>query len=128
MVAQVLDDVADDAPDDEVAVLADEHLGVVLVGWGEAHAVGPQRDTFDGEVAVDEAHGDGAVGGLERAVDDEQVAALDAGVHHRVADDARAECRRRVADEFAVEVDRVAVTALRGTGKAGLDAALKELE
>ena len=116
----------DNAPNLEIALLAHVQFGKLLVGWSEIDAIAAHTDALDREVTVNKADCNVAIVRIERLVDDEQVAIADAGINHRVADDAGTKRRSRVADEFTVQVDGVAKHALSRAGKSRLYAALEE--
>ena len=58
---------------------------------------------------------------LQGAVDDHDVPLVDIGSLHRVAHDAGKECRRRVADQLPIQVNRLQSVVLRRRGEAGKD-------
>ena len=124
----LLDDVGHDAPHLEVTVLLHPQFGELSVGGSEKYAIVTHTQTLDREVTVNEANGDTAVMRVNRTVNDEQVTLVDTRVHHRIADDTRAEGGCRIGDEGAVQVDAVGILSLGRAGKTSLNATLKELQ
>ena len=123
-----VNDVGDDAPNHEMALCADAQVGVALVGGHEVEPVVTQGDALDGELTVDEAHGDVAVVRVKGLVDDDEVAVANSRVNHRVAAHARTKGGGGAVDERAVQVDGVAKGALGGAGEARLNVVLGELD
>lgn len=114
----------DDAPDFEIVRIVDADGMVFGVGGAEfdvAVVFVAEVEVFDGELVVDESDDDIAVGGFGRAVDDGDVAVVDAGVDHAVAVHAAIEGGFGVADEVAVEVERLVEVVFGRRGEACFD-------
>lgn len=79
-------------------------------------------EALQGEGPFQHGHNDAAGPRIEAAVDDQQVAVVDAGAGHRVAADPQKEGAAGVADQLVVEVDAGLDVVVGGAGKAGGDA------
>ena len=79
-------------------------------------------EALEGEGPLQHGHDDAAGAGIEAAVDDQQVAVVDAGPSHGVAADPQKEGAVGVANQVVVEVDAGFDVVVGGAGKAGGDA------
>ena len=89
----LFDDVGYYSPHLEVGFVVHPNLGKFRVGWHEPHSGFAYGDSFERKLAIEVAHGDGAIVRVERFIHNNYVAVGDSGVDHRVAGNAGAECR-----------------------------------
>jgi len=99
-----VDDVRDDAPDLKVDVFGNGDGVEVAIGGDKEDAAVAQADAFDREFAVEDSDDNGCFGGFEGAVDNEDIACVDAGIDHGVAFDADKEGGGWVFDNEVIEV------------------------
>ena len=79
-------------------------------------------EALEGEGPLQHGHHDAAGPRIEAAVDDQQVAVVDAGAGHGVAANPQKEGAVGVADQVVIEVDAGFDVVVGGAGKAGGDA------
>jgi hypothetical protein len=118
----LLDDPRHYSPDDEVVLGShlDRFIGaVVLIGWHQTGAVLSNLDPLDGVFTVNLAYRLAVVVWIDRAVDDDDVALVHAGVNHGNAVDSEKECRRTVSYKKTYEVE-LFVDVFCWRGEAGL--------
>ena len=121
-----------------------EQIGaeIFIDSWALVHPNDPERAVFrvrrhepcaplfephalDCEFTVDVADGNAAVVGVDRPVDDEQVAVADAVAGHAVARHTHEEGRRGVVDQLAVQVERSVEEVVGRRGEARPDGAAR---
>ena len=107
-------------PDLEASVGSDEYRVEGFVRRNQPYDIGAEVYAFEGKLPVETAYRKVAVGRLERAVNYEQVAGVDAFIYHRIAAHLALECRCRMAHNLAVQVDVLAYVVLCRRGEAGL--------
>jgi hypothetical protein len=110
------DDIHHDTPDPEVGLVFG-HLKDGIVGIGRLQldvSLGEMRVivVFHRVFIIVECHDDIAVGGFERTVNDKQITIVDTRACHGVTIGAGVECGVGMADEVAVEIQRLHLVAL----------------
>ena len=117
--SQRVNDIGDDAPHLERALLANEDVGKGAVFGDEPERVKTQA--FDREPAIEDGEHDFAIRGFDAPIDNEQVTGMDAGAEHRVPLDPDKERRCGALDEECVEIELFVDPILGGRREAGGD-------
>ena len=116
-----MDDEGDDTPDGKFLGLADFDGGEVGVLSFKKDASAPFPEQLHREIPVKHGDDDLALPQRDRAIHDQDVAALGSGIAHRIAQDTDKEGGCRVADEMLVEVERALHVVLGWRREPGLD-------
>ena len=98
-------DTSDDPPNSEFHVAGETDRRVARVLCVKLEGTTDAVEPFYGQLVIDDRNDDGSIGGLERFIDDEDIAGKDARAFHAQPDDADKKRRRRVGDEMLVQVE-----------------------
>lgn len=112
----------DNTPDAERVGVGDFYGRILRIARNEEYFSIALHDALEGKFAIKHAHGNVALGGKKRTVNDKHVALVNAFVDHGIADDFDDEGRGGMVHEFLVEVNGLAhVGVLYWRRKAGMD-------
>ena len=117
--SQVMDHTGHDAPDLELHVRLNLKRRIGAIVGHEIEFACASGEAFDGQFAVQDGDDDACVLWFERAVNDEYVAGMDAGVNHRIAGDADEEGGGRMLDQMAIEIEPAFDVVLCGRRETG---------
>ena len=116
-----MDDVGDDAPDLEFLSVAKLDRWEVGILGEQLNPASPTVEPFDSEVAIDDGNHNGPVGWIQRAIDDQEIAFMNAGIDHGVAGHPQEVRGFGMTDQVFIEIEAFGNVVVGGTGKSSPD-------